>query len=701
MPESGDDPRRWNGTIPQVLSQLGVGLVIGNPERAVLVNDGFAALTGYSVDELMRIRPFVDLFAPEARDAIVERARRRLGGEQQPSPYETELLHRDGHRVAVEVSAHVAHSGAEAEIVATFRDLTTRKRVEAALASRARQQAVVAELGRRALVDPDVSSLRDVALRAVADTLDVEYATVFELLPTGEELLMRAGVGWERDEVGNRTVGTGRQSQAGFTVATQAPVVADGFSGETRFATPPLFADHGIVAGVTVLIRGQGDADGVLGAHTTSPRRFSEEDVLFLRGVGNVLADAIGRARTEVELATRARQQEAVAELGRLALAGPDGFSLLGAMVHEAARTLAVEYVQVLELLPAGDALVMRAGVGWHEGMVGHATVPVGMDFQAGFTLAAATPVVVEDLSRETRFRAPPLLLRHGVVSGLSVVIAGPEHPWGVLGAYTTVRRRFSADDTHFLQAVANVGAEAIRRAEVEAELRAAHERERALRRRLEAHSRMVVEAQEGERRRIARELHDEIGQTLTGLKLTLEDHERRSAAASADRLQRAQALTAELLQRVHDLSLDLRPAILDDLGLRPALMWLVERYERQTGVDVALECWGLDARFRPEIETAVYRIVQEALTNVARHAQTRQATAHCARTDDWLRVEVADQGIGFDVDRVEAGTSSGLVGMEERARSVGGRLKLDSRPGGGTRVSAELPLGERHSSDS
>src|SRR5205085_10136306 len=160
----------------------------------------------------------------------------------------------------------------------------------------------------------------------------------------------------------------------------------------------------------------------------------------------------------------------------------------------------------------------------------------------------------------------------------------------------------FSANEVSFLQAAANVLADAIGRLEAEAALRNAHDRERRLRQRLEAHSRMVVEAQEAERRRIARELHDEIGQALTGLKLTLEDHDNLAADVVVSRVARARELTAELLGRVHDLSLDLRPALLDDLGLRPALQWLVERYSAQTGVDVAMQCSGLDRRLPPEV---------------------------------------------------------------------------------------------------
>lgn len=687
------DDQRWHGSLAQVLSELGVGLVVGLPEQAVVVNDAFCELTGYSAEEVLALRPFVDIFVPEARGLIIERARRRIAGDAESSRFETEILHRDGRRVPVEISAQVAISDGQAEIMATFRDLTDQRRVAAELAQRARQQEAVAELGRGALVDRDVASLMGMAVNSVARILDTEYVEILELLPDEDVLLLQAGVGWEEGLVGRATVPAGLSSPAGFTIASDWPLVVGDLSQEDRFGMPQLLWDHSVVAGLSVVVRGDDQPYGILAADTQKGRQFSRDDVHFMRAVANVLADAIARAGVEADLATRARQQAAVADLGRRALGEPDLSILLGAAVDAIAETLDVPFVKVLELLPGSDTLLLRAGAGWEDGLVGQATIGAGSESQAGFTLASDSPIVVEDLGRETRFPAPELLVRHGVVSGMSVIIFGRDRPWGVLGAHATERRRFSTNDVSFLQAAANVLAEAIGRSEVEGALRGAHDRERRLRQRLEAHSRMVVEAQEGERRRIARELHDEIGQSLTGLKLTLEDHDRLSAETVADRLARARELTAELLRRVQDLSLDLRPAMLDDLGLRPALLWLVERYSVQTGVDVALQCSGMDRRLRPEVETAAYRIVQEALTNVARHACVQHVAIGCTVAADTLRVEVTDEGTGFDVDAIPVGKSSGLAGMEERARSTGGRLWLRSKPNRGTTIVAELPI--------
>jgi len=399
------------------------------------------------------------------------------------------------------------------------------------------------------------------------------------------------------------------------------------------------------------------------------------------------------RSQIDNELKTRARQQAAVVELGQSALAGVDVAELTEAAVTLVARTLGVEYAKVLELMPDRRAMLLRAGVGWRAGCVGHTVVSAHHGSQAGYTLLSNGPVVVEDLEKETRFFAPTLLVDHGVVSGMSVVVLGKDRePYGVLGAHTTSQRTFSHDDINFLQAIANVLAEAIARKQAEDSLRRARDQERELRARLEAHSRLVVEAQEAERRRIARELHDEIGQALTGLKLTLENLERARGLERRVRLCRARGVVGELLTRVHDLSLDLRPPMLDDLGLLPALLWLVRRYSDQTGVEVELVHSGLDRRIDPEIATAAYRVVQEALTNVARHARISSTVVCCRGGEDVLCVEVCDEGIGFDTAAARASPTSGLAGMEERVRAMGGQFRIASQTGRGTRVLVELP---------
>lgn len=182
------------------------------------------------------------------------------------------------------------------------------------------------------------------------------------------------------------------------------------------------------------------------------------------------------RKRVEAELKTRAQQQATVAELGQQALAGKPVWMLMNQAVALVAQVLEVEYCNVLELLPNEDAVLLRAGMGWQEGLVGQAILPIGLDCQAGYTLLSREPVIVEDLDKEVRFKGSCLLKQHGAKSGINVIIPGQNRPYGVLGAHSTKERKFTEDDIHFLQATANVLATAIDRQQVEEALRQAHD---------------------------------------------------------------------------------------------------------------------------------------------------------------------------------------------------------------------------------
>jgi PAS domain S-box-containing protein len=215
---------------------------------------------------------------------------------------------------------------------------------------------------------------------------------------------------------------------------------------------------------------------------------------------------------------------------------------------------------------------------------------------------------------------------------------------------------------------------------------------------RLQALAHRQVEAQELERRHIARELHDQIGQILTGLKLTLEMSHHLAPKQARQNLIEAQGAIDELLAKVRELSLELRPSMLDDLGLLPALKWHFERYSSQTGVQVRFHHGGLEGeRFGSEVETATYRIVQEALTNVARHADIGQVDVDISADRQAVHMRIEDAGMGFDAHHVHSsGTSGGLSGMRERAVALGGQFQLESEPGSGVQLKVSLPLSGR-----
>ena len=203
-----------------------------------------------------------------------------------------------------------------------------------------------------------------------------------------------------------------------------------------------------------------------------------------------------------------------------------------------------------------------------------------------------------------------------------------------------------------------------------------------------------LVELQEAERRHIARELHDQIGQSLTGVRMLLGMLPEQLPKNVGKSITQVQAVIDDIMARVKDLSLELRPSTLDDLGLLPTLLRHFTTYKTQTNVSVSFKQRGLERRFNPAIETAVFRIVQEGLTNVARHAKVSEVEVRIVVTRGKLRIRIDDSGKGFAPKTIYAsGTASGIIGMQERATLIGGHLSVDSIPGVGTRLAAEIPL--------
>ncbi|HEU4382886.1 MAG TPA: ATP-binding protein [Anaeromyxobacteraceae bacterium] len=227
--------------------------------------------------------------------------------------------------------------------------------------------------------------------------------------------------------------------------------------------------------------------------------------------------------------------------------------------------------------------------------------------------------------------------------------------------------------------------------ARVNAELR---QREQELARLYEK----VLTAQEDERRRIARELHDETSQSLAVLVMGLDGALAAIRAGQTPRLDEVKALAVRTIEEVHRLILDLRPSVLDDLGLLSAIRWYGERYLQPRGISVRCEFEKLERRLPPAFETAVFRVCQEAMTNIARHAEAETVLVQAQVEGDALAVEIEDDGRGFDpaeVARRPGRPHFGLLGIRERVELLGGKLTIDSAPGRGTRLHLEVPLPE------
>jgi two-component system sensor histidine kinase UhpB len=209
-----------------------------------------------------------------------------------------------------------------------------------------------------------------------------------------------------------------------------------------------------------------------------------------------------------------------------------------------------------------------------------------------------------------------------------------------------------------------------------------------------------ILNAMEEERKRIARELHDETSQVLTSLLISLAILEESAAMQEArDRIAETRTLAHRTLRAIRNLSTDLRPSALDDLGLLPALRWYIKEYQQKFPITVDFQTVGFKERLPTEIETALYRIIQEALTNIAKHAQAHHVSAFLKESADALYATISDDGCGFDAESLQKMPGPGqergwgLVGMQERAHLLAGTLTISASPGKGTSVQAYIPL--------
>jgi signal transduction histidine kinase len=402
---------------------------------------------------------------------------------------------------------------------------------------------------------------------------------------------------------------------------------------------------------------------------------FTDEDQELVELLASQAAVAIENARLYEAATTWSRQLESLNEVGNALATETDLDRLLDLVARRLRELLDARLVTVL--LPSGDDELRFAAVAGDRAEL------------AGATITRSTSKTGRVLERRQSERADSVLddpdVDHeamrllGARSGLWVPLLVRGRAIGVLAAHDKLGAdvRFTDTDLRLAETFATRAALA-----VDLSQRIAQD---ALRR--------VVEAQELERRRLARELHDETGQALTSILLRLKALEERTGdEASRAATQELRELVVSTLQDVRRLAVELRPTALDDFGLVAALERLTASFAEQTGISVDFETALADERLPEEVETALYRIVQESLTNVVKHARARRVSILLARKEGSVKAVVEDDGRGFDPAE-QAGDGFGLVGMSERLALLGGRLEVESDADAGTTIAAEVPV--------
>jgi signal transduction histidine kinase len=304
-------------------------------------------------------------------------------------------------------------------------------------------------------------------------------------------------------------------------------------------------------------------------------------------------------------------------------------------------------------------------------------------------TLQEGRALIVRDICAECTRISPALVNSEGLVTHASVPLMAGDRTLGVMNVASSSVREYTPDDMTLLNAVGRQLGIAVENARLWEEVK---EKETLRQQFLEK----VIAAQEAERQRLARELHDEAAQTLTALSLGLRrlQDDQNLPLPQRKLAEDLKSQTTGLASELHRLSVELRPSALDRVGLVGALEQYIQEFKRRYTLEAQFESDNLDqTSLSPEIETNLYRIIQEALTNVARHAQARSVSVLLQVRDGQIVTTIEDDGKGFDLAQAQKNGRLGLFGMQERAAMLGGSLNIEAAPGQGTTVFVKIPL--------
>ena len=425
--------------------------------------------------------------------------------------------------------------------------------------------------------------------------------------------------------------------------------------------------------GVPILMRGV--AYGNLYLTEKQDGDFTEEDEELVKLLAAQAAVAVENARLYESATAWSQQLESLNEVGAALVGELELDPLLDLIATRLRELIGARLVAIA--LPAGTALRIAAADG--DGAADLTAMELlTQDSKTGRVLERGRSERVDSLLEDPEVNQD-VARRLGATTGLYVPLRVRERTIGVLVAHDKLGRdqRFTSSDLRLAEQFAL-------RASIAVDLSRRIARD-ALRR--------VVGGQEVERRRLARELHDETGQALTSILLGLRAVD---DAGSSDTVAKAvgdlRELVVATLQDVRRLAVQLRPKALDDFGLAPALERLVQTFSQSSGIDVDLEARLGEERLPTEVETTLYRIVQEALTNVVKHAEASKVSILLVRRDTSATVVIEDDGVGFDPGGVKE-SSLGLEGMRERAELHEGRLTVETSPGAGTTIAVEVPV--------
>lgn len=456
--------------------------------------------------------------------------------------------------------------------------------------------------------------------------------------------------------------------------------------------------EEGILSYIGMTIKSSGQTWGTLSLFSRN-RIFTEDDLDILGFVGKEIGFAIDAMRTVENARQRVEDLTIINEVSQSITKSLHLEQLLSSVANSLTKMIGASNCYIFSVDDKRNVLYGVAASDQRGEAVRKVEIKTNENTLVSLTAREQHPFVIENAPQDPRiskrwvdvFKSRSLL---------SVPLIMKERVIGVvLLDETRYFRQFTKEEIQKVVALANQVSIAIENATLYQAVTKHMER-------LQTLSSAIVNIQEEERRRIAQELHDEAGQALTGVKMNLEWVEKEldvSQKAVKERIQEVKTQVGKTLEELRRLSYDLRPAILDELGLVPTLRWYIEEYSKRTKTAVHLQAAGAQKRFSAKVEILFYRIIQEALTNVAKHAQAESVIISLEKKDVHVHLYITDDGKGFEVKRYFSSPPMirrglGILGMKERVELAGGTFFIDSDPGQGTRISIKVPIVKRGS---
>jgi two-component system sensor histidine kinase DegS len=493
------------------------------------------------------------------------------------------------------------------------------------------------------------------ALDAVLEVTGLEAGLIFVLDEKGEDLILAAHRGLPPGLTMNRK---------GLGLARM------------------LVADRALASQVALLLKSKGRPQGALIVGRSGAHRFVPEEVDLLTAIATQIGVAADNARLHQDVARQLRRERRLGQIAKEITSKLELDEVLSKVVQIAEELVGAD-AGAIALLDEERKVITYPYLHNLPKELSQVTVSPGEGL-AGQVTTTGMPAVLVDYQAYPASVAD--VCRGGIKSALGVPIISGEKVFGALDLFTLKEKRtFSDRDVSVVCGVAREAAIAIENARLYESMR--------------SYARQILTAQERERRRMARELHDDTAQDLVALSRgldTLLKSDDRMPERAKKRLEQLRHLTAEITHDVRRFSQDLRPSTLDDLGLLPTLEGLTARLSDEDGIEARLEILGDQRRLSLRRELVLFRIAQEALNNVRKHAQATRVETKVEFGDGTVRLTISDNGRGFKVpdrpgDLVNVG-KLGLTGMLERAQLAGGTLTVRSKPGEGTTVVAQIP---------